>query len=114
MAALTPQVLSRAGIAPTYGAVTASDTFPQAVGVAQFLHVKNGNAAACTVTLVDGGRTPAGSLAANPTVVVPATTGDRMIGPIPNSMADQTTNLLTALFSVTPSVTVALVQVPTG
>lgn len=114
MALLTPQVASRAGLAPVYSAVTASDTIAQAGGVATFLHVKNANAAACTVTLVDGGKTPAGSAAANPTVVVPATTGDRMIGPLPNSLADPSTGLITVQYSVTPSVTAALVQVPTS
>ncbi len=112
MALLNPQVMSRTGLAPVYGAVTASDTIAQASGVLQFLHVKNANASACTVTLVDGGRTPAGSAATNPTVNVPASTGDRMIGPLPNALASDSTGLLTVQFSVTASVTAALVQVP--
>lgn len=111
MALLTPQVQSRAGLAPVYSAVTASDTIAQAPGVVQFLHVKN-TGASSTVTLVDGGKTPAGSSASNPTVVVPATTGDRMIGPLPNILADQATGLLTVQYSSTAGVTAALVQVP--
>lgn len=112
MALLTPQVQARTGLAPSYGAVTASDTIAQAPGVVQFLHVKNANAGACTVTVLDGGKTPAGSSAAASGVTVPATTGDRMIGPLPNILADPVTGLITVTFSPTASVTAALVQVP--
>lgn len=114
MALLTPQIASRTGLQPIYSAVNATDTVAQAGGVATFLHVKNGNAAACTVTIVDGGKTPAGSSATSPTVVVPATTGDRMIGPLLNNMADPTTGLLSVQYSITATVTAALVQVPTA
>lgn len=114
MALLAPQVLSRAGLAPVYSAVAASDTIVPVVGSMLFLHVKNGNAAADTVTLVDAGTTPAGSSATNPTVTVPATTGDRMIGPLLSSMASPTTGLITVQHSVTATVTCALVQVPLG
>ena len=114
MALLSPQVASRAGLAPVYSAVNATDTIAQAGGVVQFLHVKNANASACTVTIVDGGKTPAGSSANSPTVSVPASTGDRMIGPLPNILADSTTGLLSVQYSVTASVTAALVQVPTS
>lgn len=113
MALLTPQTVAKTGLAPTYSAVNATDTIAQANGVVQFLHVKNANASACTVTLVDGSKTPAGSNASNPTVSVPASTGDRMIGPLPNIMADTTTGLLSVQYSVTASVTAALVSVPT-
>lgn len=112
MALLTAQAMSRAGLAPVYTAVNATDTIAQAGGVLQFLHVKNANAGACTVTISDGGKTPAGSSATNPTVVVPASTGDRMIGPLPNLMADPVTGVISASYSVTASVTAALVQVP--
>lgn len=114
MALLNPQVMSRTGLAPAYGAVAASDTITPVVGSLLFLHVKNGNAAADTVTLVDSGKTPAGSSATNPTVVVPATTGDRMIGPLLSTMADPVTGLITVQHSVTATVTCALVQVPLG
>jgi hypothetical protein len=112
MALLTPQVVSRAGLAPSYTAVQSSDTIEPVIGSLLFLHVKNGNAAADTVTLVDAGRTPAGSSATNPTVTVPATTGDRMIGPLVASMASPATGLITVNHSVTATVTCALVAVP--
>jgi len=112
MALLTPQTVVKTGLQPAYAAVNASDTIAQASGADQFLHVKNGNAGACTVTLVDGGKTPSGSAAVSPTVSVPATTGDRMIGPLPNNTADSTTGLLTVTYSVTATVTAALISVP--
>lgn len=112
MTLLSPQSMSRAGLAPVYSAVAASDTIAPVVGALLFLHVKNANAAADTVTPVDAGKTPAGSAAASGTVSVPATTGDRMIGPLVSTMADPTTGLITVTHSVTASVTCALVQVP--
>lgn len=112
MALLTPQNITRAGLAPTYGAVAASDTIAPVVGSLLFLHVKNANAAANTVTIVDAGVTPAGSAATNPTVTVPATTGDRMIGPLLSSMASPTTGLITVQHSVTATNTCALIAVP--
>lgn len=114
MALLTPQAMSRSGLNVTYSAVNSTDTIAQPSGSVLFLHVKNANAASCTVTIADGGKTPAGSSAQNPTVSVPSTTGDRMIGPIPGIMADPTTGLVTVSYSVTASVTAALVAVPTG
>lgn len=112
MTLLNPQTVARTGLAPVYSAVSASDTVAPTPGAALFLHVKNGNASACTVTLVDAGTTPAGSAATNPTVTVPANTGDRMIGPLPGSMAAGT-GLITVTYSVTATVTAALISVPT-
>lgn len=111
MALLSAQSIVKAGLAPVYSAVSASDTIAPVPGSQLFLHVKNANAGACTVTLVDGGKTPAGSSAASPTVSVPATTGDRMIGPLPRSMVDSSTGLITVTYSVTASVTAALVAI---
>lgn len=111
MALLTAQGVVKTGLAPVYSAVNATDTIAVANGVQTFLHVKNGNAGACTVTLVDNGKTPAGSSATNPTVSVPATTGDRMIGPISAALADPATGLVSVTYSVTPTVTAALITV---
>jgi hypothetical protein len=112
MALLTAQVVVKTGLAPVYTAVNASDTITPVSGAKQYLHVKNGNAAACTVTIVDAGTTAAGSAATNPTVVVPLTTGDRMIGPLSNALADPSTGLITVQYSLTPTVTAALISVP--
>jgi hypothetical protein len=112
MALLTPQTVVKAGITPTYSAVNSTDTVAVAAGVLQFLHVKNANASNCTVTLTDSGTTPAGSAATSPTVLVPLTTGDKMIGPLSNALASSATGLISIGYSVTSSVTAALISVP--
>lgn len=113
MALLSPQTVTKAGTTITYSTPASSDTIASASGVVQFLHVKNASGAPITVTLVDAGLTPAGSAATNPTVSVPATTGDKMIGPLPNSLASSSTGLITVTYSATTSVTAALISVPT-
>ena len=116
MALITAQQVVPGGLGPSYSAVTASDTFvPTASGgPATFLHVKNGNASACTVTVVQ--KAPCSFGSNSPThdlvVSVPATTGDRMIGPIPaERYQDPTTGVATVTYSVTPTVTAALVLI---
>lgn len=107
MALLSKQQVTVTGLTPTYSAVNASDTINPDEDL--FLHVKNSNAGTCTVTLVDKSVTPAGSAAANPTVAIP-TGQERMIGPIPSVMLDPTTGLITVQYSVTSSVTAALLR----
>ena len=107
MALLAAQTITKAGLAPSYGAVTASDTITADDRL--FLHVKNAGGSPDTVTLVDAGTTPGGSAATNPTVSVPATTGDRMIY-IPQSFVNPSTGLVTITHSFTTSVTCALVR----
>jgi hypothetical protein len=112
MALLSAQTVTKAGTTPSYSAVNASDTITAVTGVLQFLHVKNANGSNCTVTITDAGVTPAGSAATNPTVVVPLTSGDKMIGPLSNALASTSTGLITVSYSVTSSVTAALISVP--
>ena len=95
MATLTTQQISRAGITPTYAAVTGGGDASE-VSVDIFLHFKNTNAATYTATLA----IPA-TVSVYPNVVytsvavtIPATTGDKMIGPItPDLFKDTTTGL---------------------
>jgi hypothetical protein len=93
MATLTTQVITRVGITPTFAAVTGAGDACE-VSNDLFLEFKNTNAATCTVSLA----IPAGvSQFPNVTyaavaVVIPATTGDKMIGPInPVLFQDPTT-----------------------
>lgn len=108
MALLTTQSVGLTGVAPSYGAVSGSDTLNPSTGL--FLHVKNAGASPDTVAIVDGGVTPGGSSATNPTVSVPATTGDRMIY-IPPAFVNPSTGLITVTHSFTTSVTCALLRV---
>lgn len=109
MALLSATQITKAGVTPSYAAVSASDTIaPDSVGL--FLHVKNAGGSPDTVTLADSGATPGGSAATNPTVSVAATTGDKMIY-IPPQFASASTGLVTVTHSFTTSVTCALFRV---
>jgi hypothetical protein len=93
----------------TYNAVTNGDTAPVDSQLGTFLHVRNGNAGACTVTIVDASLTPAGNASANKTVVVPATTGDEMIL-LPYTAGALATGLVTVNYSLTATVTAAVLR----
>lgn len=108
MALLSPQQVTVTGTTPVFGAVTASDT--AAPDDRTFLIVRNGNAAADTATIVVPGTTYG---QANPDVpvTVPATNGERWIGPLNGALADPATGLVTVTHSVTATVTCALVRI---
>ncbi|SFK92661.1 hypothetical protein SAMN05216275_14167 [Streptosporangium canum] len=109
MAALTTQVLTPTGIAPTYAAVGGSgDSFTPGDHV--FLHVKNAGGSPSTVTVTTPG-TVDGLAIADLTVTVPATTGDRMIGPLPARTFAKTDGQADVACSPTTSVTIAVVKV---
>lgn len=101
------QTISTPSLTPSYAAPAATETFIP--GQNCFLHVKNGNGSACVVTFTDPTLTTAGSAATNPTVSVPASTGDRMI-PVNPLLADLATGLVTATFSVQTSVLAAVIR----
>jgi hypothetical protein len=106
MALLAQQVVAMTGLTPTYSAAAASTTVT--CGERSFLHVKNTNGSSMTVTITSTASVR-GGVAADLVVTVPATTGDKMIGPIPAerfaSAVDGTTAAIT--YSSTTSVTVA-------
>jgi hypothetical protein len=105
LGAIQPLVL--AGITPSYATPAASENVTPGGSQTLFLHVKNANASACVVTLVDPGLTPAGSVATNPTVSVPGTTGDKMI-PLDLDFFNPATGFINITFSVQTSVTAGL------
>lgn len=112
MATLTTQVINRAGVGPTYAAATGGGD-AMSCGSGMFLHVKNAGGSPVTVTLaVPAARTYEPNVAiTSPTVSVPATTGDRMIGPVDaQTFADPVTGLCTITYSGVTSLTVAAVQ----
>jgi hypothetical protein len=112
MATLATQVVNRAGLGPTYAAATGGGD-AMAVGSGMFLHIKNGGGAPITVTLVvPAARTFEPNVAiTSPQISVPATTGDRMIGPVDAvTFADPVTGLCTLTYSAVTTVTVAAVQ----
>jgi hypothetical protein len=112
MATLATQVINRAGLGPTYAAATGGGD-AMAVGSGMFLHCKNASGAPITVTLtVPAARTFEPNVAiTSPAISVPATTGERMIGPVDAAtFADPTTGLCTITYSGVTSFTVAAIQ----
>jgi hypothetical protein len=110
MAALTPVVCARSGgglIGTLSAAGAGGDTFP--AGPNTFLRVKNGNAAACVVTVTPpAGGGPMGTTVA-PLALTPsvdATTGDRIYGPFPQNPFGDANGNVNVSYSVTATVTV--------
>lgn len=109
MATLTTQVVSLAGLAPTYSAAAAGTKV--ACSERTFLHVKNTNGSSMTVTLTSTAKVR-GQAAADVVVTVPATTGDQMIGPITADLfAGASDGLCAVTYSSTTSVTVAALRI---
>jgi hypothetical protein len=85
---LAVQSITKSGITPSYSAATVDGfAFDNSSGKV-FLHVKNTSGSACTVT-VDVPVTVEGLVVADLTFSVPATTGDKMIGPFSPSVYSQ-------------------------
>lgn len=110
MADLTTQVITRAGLAPTYAAAAGGgDKFIPDDDV--FVHVKNGSGAPITVTFVTPGNVE-GEPIADRTVSIPATTGERMIGPFPKQyFADNAdAGKCSITYSGVTSLTIAVIE----
>lgn len=113
MALLTPQAIKTSGngLTPAYTTPSSSDTFPN--DGKTFLHVKNAAGSSITVTITSTAVTPTGTVVAPLVETVGATTGDKMIGPLPpGAYNDPVTGLVTATYSSVTSVTAAVIQLP--
>lgn len=108
MALLNSQMVVITGLAASYGAVAASDTVTP--GPHKVAHYKNASGSPVTVTVITPGTTWG---QANPDVAVsvPATTGERFIGPLVAALADTTTGLITITTSAQTSVTAAILEI---
>lgn len=104
MALLTRQKILTTGLTPTYAAVSASDTFPN--NGRTFLHVKNTDGSICTVT-VDSTKNCDQGVDHDAVTTVPATTGDKMIGPFEVERYGSTP---TVTFSNTTACTVSVLD----
>ncbi|MGZ4465201.1 MAG: hypothetical protein ACXVW0_07580 [Nocardioides sp.] len=105
MAVLPTQPIARPGGPANYTAVSAGGD-KLSPGDHVFAHVKNGNAGACTVTIVTP-VTESGFAVADLSLTVPAGT-DAFIGPLPASLFRDTDGYASLSCSVTASVTVAI------
>ncbi|MBB4985035.1 hypothetical protein [Streptomyces nymphaeiformis] len=105
MPLLAQQAVALSGLTPSYSAAVASTTVT--CGERSFLHVKNTAGSSMTVTLTSTARVR-GQLAADVVVTVPATTGDKMIGPITSDLfAGAADGTCAVTYSATTNVTVA-------
>jgi hypothetical protein len=109
MALLSPQQVSITGTTPSYGAAGGSGDTIQPDD-RTFLIVKNTSGAAVDVTVAVPG-SKFGQALADVVVEVPATTGERWIGPMVSELADPTDGLIDVTYESTTNVTVALVRV---
>lgn len=97
--AVAKQDIVVGGLAPSYtGSLSISDTYQIPLDGRTFLHVKKTGAGACTVT-ISTPRTVRGLAISDQTVTVPATTGDRMIGPFNQEDFADASGLLNVTFS---------------
>jgi hypothetical protein len=119
MAAIAIQSIAAAGVGVTYQAATASDQVQGVVADERlFIHAKNTNAATATVTInavaPTSAKVPGVGVVSVPAIAVtiPATTGDRMIGPIPAAYIDATGNVTLANTGTITNLTLAAVRLP--
>jgi len=104
----TVQNIVKAGLTPTFAAVTSSDTFPCPSDLRTYLEVKNAGGSPINVTIPAVQTTintvVAGDITvADMVVSIPATTGNKKIGPIPPAYISA--GIVTANFSGITSVT---------
>jgi hypothetical protein len=109
MALAVAQLMTN-NLTPVYAAPSASEQIAPAPR--QFLHVKNTNASLTNVTIDDKGTSPAGSAVTDPVIVVPATTGDKMIYLDERYTDPVTGNILVAFSNVAAGVVGAVVRLP--
>lgn len=121
MSAIAIQTMSVAGQTTTYQAATASDTISGVVTDERlFIHAKNSNAATATITInpvaPTSAKVPGVGVVTVPaiSVVIPATTGDKMIGPIPAAYIDATGTVTLANTGTITNLTIAAVRLPTA
>ena len=115
MALLTAQLVVASGITPSYAASSVSDTFVDDGSERTFLHVKN-TGTQKTLTVVPAQATaniPGVGPVTVPTmsVIVPATTGDKMVGPFPSAYINSS-GIVTVALDTATGVTVAVVKAP--
>lgn len=108
MAALPVQTISQAGSAPTFTAVSSSDTF--ANDGRTMLVVKNGSGGSVNVTPAPSVACSQGVVHAGVPVAVPAG-AERWIGPFPPAIFGGT---VTVAFSATATITAAPIRQPKG
>ena len=107
MATLTVQTISRTGLEPSYAAAAAGgDEFANTGD--EFLHIKNGDASSHTVTIETPGNVD--GLAVADRAVAVGAGEERMIGPFPTSVYNDSGDLVQLTYDAVTAVTVAIVK----
>jgi hypothetical protein len=107
---LTVQDCVVTGLAPSYtGSLSTENTYQVQNNGRVFLHFKKTGAGECTVTITTP-VTKGGLAVADRTLTVPATTGDKMIGPFPPSIYNNSSGLLEFTASEVTDLSVAAVR----
>jgi len=112
MATLTTQQVTRAGITPSYAAAAGGGDACE-VGDDIFVQLKNTNASVRNVTFaIPAAASPYPNVTyTNLIVQIPATTGDKMIGPISALFKDPTTGLCTITYDAVTNLTIGVFKV---
>lgn len=110
MATLTVQDVTRLGLAPTYAACTSGgDAF--APSSETWLHVKNTSGGALTVTVAAAKVPLTDTTITVAAVSIPATTGDKIIGPFPYDFFAAASDGLAAItYSGVTNLTIAVLR----
>lgn len=110
MAELTPQVVVLAGITPALVAAEAGgDEFENSGR--DFIHIKNGGGSPIDMTVNSQAACSQGS-DHDVVVSIPATTGEKFIGPFPKDRFDDAANKVQITYSAVTSVTIGIVRLP--
>ena len=107
MADITAQTISRDGLNPTYAsAASGGDAFVN-TGV-EFIHIKNGDVSAKTLTIVTQATVDSQAVA-DRTVSIPAGE-ERLVGPFPGSTYNDSDVKVQLTYSDVTSVTIAVLK----
>lgn len=107
MATLTVQSYNRSGITPTYGAAASGGDEFVNTGV-EFIHIKNGDASPKVLTIVTQNVSD-GLAVADRTITVPATS-EKMLGPFPISVYNDSAAKVQLTYDAVSSVTIAVIK----
>lgn len=110
MAVLTVQQVALTGLNPSYAAASAGgDSFDN--DGRTVLHVKNTNASSRTVTVASQKPAVPGLAPSNNAVSVPATTGERFIGPFDPTVWNDSNGDVQVTYSADAGVTIAAIRI---
>jgi type VI protein secretion system component VasA len=113
MATVTVQDMTilSSGLTPSYAAGDAAETYLIPNNGDMFVHVKKSGAGSCTVTVATP-NTVQGLAITDYTATVPATTGDKMIGPFAPADFNNSAGQILVTFSEVTGLTFAAIRFP--